>query len=616
MSNIARFKIKIKTAKRGEKDPEIEKVQKYLTRFGYLRTTVRIGKLDYTTSKSIKLFQQCFGLKVTGDLTAETVKAMESKRCGTPDIGIIESSTNGESAVSNFTQSGCKYTHHNFTYQFLNGTTDITGTTEHNAIRNAFTTWDSVLCGVTFQELTSGSTNFLIGWFTGNHGDGYPFDGIGNTLAHAFFPPPCGGSHAGNLHFDDAETFSLTGTGTTLDLETVGLHEIGHLLGLRHSSVNGSVMFPTYGGVRRNLTQDDIDGIRELYPFLCRRGDSEGQAGFVGEITAIKHQNNQVVTAVRTQTATLMIIAWRVDTNGSISRTGDSGGQAGKASWISIAKNPSDSRYVTAVRTALGNLMLISWDINNNGSSIARQGDSGNQAGRANMIHVAAVENNRFVTAVRIPNTKRLKLINWRLNTNDSLTRLADSGNTVGVVRNIAMVNLSGGRVLTAVRTANGTLKLITWKVTDSEVTRLGDSGNQAGNARDIRLTIDGFGNVITAVKQANDNLKLITWRLNSSGSIQRLGDSGNLAGVTRGHDISLADGNIITAVRTKEHTLKIIVWSTTVNGTVNRVGDSDELAGNASMITLNEGLSGVPPIITSVRTENSSLKLISWNTS
>lgn len=100
---------------------------------------------------------------------------------------------------------------------------------------------------------------------TGNHGDGFPFDGAGSVLAHAFFPSNSG-SIRGDTHFDDAETWTVTvppGGGT--DLVTVAAHEFGHALGLRHSADSSAMMAPFYGGPRRFLSPDDIQGIQNLY---------------------------------------------------------------------------------------------------------------------------------------------------------------------------------------------------------------------------------------------------------------------------------------------------------------------------------------------------------------
>ena len=104
----------------------------------------------------------------------------------------------------------------------------------------------------------------------GDHGDGFPFDGAGSVLAHAFFPsvPPAPPSAImGDAHFDEAETWTVNvppGAGR-IDLVTVAAHEFGHSLGLGHSSVTGALMAPFYGGPFRKVANDDIAGITSLY---------------------------------------------------------------------------------------------------------------------------------------------------------------------------------------------------------------------------------------------------------------------------------------------------------------------------------------------------------------
>lgn len=69
------------------------------------------------------------------------------------------------------------------------------------------------------------------------------------------------------------QQFSTDGSYGTIDLETTLRHEIGHLLGLRHSNVIGAAMYDSTGQnglfdtkheVQR-LTDDDISAVRALY---------------------------------------------------------------------------------------------------------------------------------------------------------------------------------------------------------------------------------------------------------------------------------------------------------------------------------------------------------------
>ena len=71
---------------------------------------------------------------------------------------------------------------------------------------------------------------------------------------------------SGDAHFDDDERFT-TGTSDGINLDWVAVHEFGHSMGLEHSNVRESIMYPWYKGYFPNieLTEDDILGIQALY---------------------------------------------------------------------------------------------------------------------------------------------------------------------------------------------------------------------------------------------------------------------------------------------------------------------------------------------------------------
>ena len=95
----------------------------------------------------------------------------------------------------------------------------------------------------------------------------HAFDGSGGVLAHAW-APLLQNQHflfpdAGDMHFDTAENWTCDASG--FDIGVVALHEIGHSIGLAHSTVLGAVMYPFYSSALTMLQADDVAGAQALY---------------------------------------------------------------------------------------------------------------------------------------------------------------------------------------------------------------------------------------------------------------------------------------------------------------------------------------------------------------
>ncbi len=160
----------------------------------------------------------------------------------------------------------------NISYFFVNGTNKISGETERDLIRAAFKLWADET-PLSFNEATgSAQADILIGWAEGEHGDGDPFDGPGDVLAHASYPNPYNEKQV-FLHFDDAERWVNSET-QNVDLLTVAAHEIGHNLGLDHSNDPNALMFPSYSGPHRFLGNDDVAGVQSLYGLAAQPAES------------------------------------------------------------------------------------------------------------------------------------------------------------------------------------------------------------------------------------------------------------------------------------------------------------------------------------------------------
>ncbi|NWW92079.1 MMP7 protein, partial [Rhynochetos jubatus] len=222
-------------------------IKEYLDKFFPMHTKTQILSLE----ERIKEMQRFFHLTVTGKLNEETEETMKKPRCGVPDIADYRTFPGNPRWKKRY-----------LTYRIFKYTPDLPPKKVDDAIRRAFMVWSDVT-PLQFQRVLNGQADIMIGFERRDHGDGSPFDGRGNTLAHAFAP---GEGIGGDAHFDDDERWSESNREVNLFL--VAAHEFGHSLGLAHSNVPGALMYPIYSYVNPasfRLSEDDKQGIQKLY---------------------------------------------------------------------------------------------------------------------------------------------------------------------------------------------------------------------------------------------------------------------------------------------------------------------------------------------------------------
>ncbi|XP_043951827.1 matrix metalloproteinase-17 isoform X1 [Gambusia affinis] len=243
----------------------------WLSRFGYLPPPDPVtGQLQTkeALTKAIKAMQKFGGLKETGVLDQATLGLMKTPRCSLPDVS-DPNVTAGRRKRSLNTQNKWNKRHLSWRVRTFPKDSALLGRDTVRALMYyALKVWSDI-APLNFHEVAGSDADIQIDFTKADHNDGYPFDGPGGTVAHAFFP----GERftAGDTHFDDDEAWTFRSPDSHgMDLFAVAVHEFGHAIGLVHTSAMESIMRPYYQGpvgdpLKYDLPYEDKVRVWQLY---------------------------------------------------------------------------------------------------------------------------------------------------------------------------------------------------------------------------------------------------------------------------------------------------------------------------------------------------------------
>ncbi|KAJ8408585.1 hypothetical protein AAFF_G00252200 [Aldrovandia affinis] len=261
----------------------------WLSKFGYLPPPDPVtGQLQTkeALANAIKAMQKFGGLEETGVLDQATLVLMKTPRCSLPDVSDWESPSRRRRALN--PRNKWSKRHLSWRVRTFPKESPLLGRDTVRALMYyALKVWSDI-APLNFHEVAGSEADIQIDFTKADHNDGYPFDGPGGTVAHAFFP----GERftAGDTHFDDDEAWTFRSPDTHgMDLFAVAVHEFGHAIGLAHTSAMESIMRPYYQGpvgdpLKYDLPYEDkvrvwqLYGVRDSVSHTLRPDDSSQTA--------------------------------------------------------------------------------------------------------------------------------------------------------------------------------------------------------------------------------------------------------------------------------------------------------------------------------------------------
>ncbi len=212
--------------------------RQYLTTFGYLRDARTLGlpggdQIDPAVTDALKTFQALTGLPPTGELDPITLREMRAARCRLLDVSLaVCRIAAGQRTLTYALGSSPK---------FFSAKSD-----PFDEVRRAMRSWEAVagIAGGSFnfkEVQKGGQPDVQIGW-----GGSVLASSVFDIVAWADLPGACAPRSAPpqQLALGPDQSWCIGSNAEALDVYSVALHELGHILGLQHPGAPpGSIMY-------------------------------------------------------------------------------------------------------------------------------------------------------------------------------------------------------------------------------------------------------------------------------------------------------------------------------------------------------------------------------------
>lgn len=273
----------------GERGQAVLAVYEYLRQFGYFPNRALEKQYPYWVAmvpdeppnpssygpeleEGVSAYQKFMGLPVTGRVDERTLELMKTPRCGHPENEFAALDPDDKWALFN----GVKWNKSTVTYR-LGASTDGNGLTTSSmqtALDAVLGIWQGVT-NLTLSRITSGTPDTEVRWWKrGTPPSGASWIAGGNQVDFGLSTALGTAWGQTRLGLNTEQVWASTLTPGKFDIQTTLLHEVGHTLGLDHSSMqlgvfpNGTqaVMHPSQSSGSRTLPQpDDLQAVSALY---------------------------------------------------------------------------------------------------------------------------------------------------------------------------------------------------------------------------------------------------------------------------------------------------------------------------------------------------------------